>query len=170
MKSIVGRASRPPLALRCISGTGFPACAPHRQDAGTTKNSSEQLGMSRGLRRRHEILVVWRFGPATQGPTISQAHPQGRQDRGINEKKPGTQKGLLARRGIPLVFPGFSRSRNLFQSSSQKVAEPSSGTFRGLLHCLGGRAGIYRRFRQSAPSQPLESSGQRPAFAWNQDR
>jgi hypothetical protein len=87
------------------------------------------------------------------------AQPQGRQNRGINEKKPETQRGLLARRGKTLDFPGFSRSRNLFQSSRQEVAEPSSGTFRALLHCLGGRAGIYHRFRQSAPSQPLSTSG-----------
>ena len=76
---------------------------------------------------------------------------------GINEKKPGTQRGLLARRGITLDFPGFSRSRNLFQSSRREVAEHPSGTFRGVLHCLGGKAGIYRRSRQSAPSQPLEN-------------
>ena len=87
------------------------------------------------------------------------ANRKGREKGGLNEKKPGTQRGLLARRGITLDFPGFSRSRNLFQSSSQEVAEPSSGTFRGLLHCLGGRAGIYRRFRQSAPSQPVGNFG-----------
>jgi hypothetical protein len=92
------------------------------------------------------------------------APPQGRQDRGINEKKPGTQRGLLARRGIILDFPGFSRSRNLFQSSFQEVAEHLSGTFRGLLHCLGGRAGIYRRFRQSAPNQPVENLGSGTGF------
>jgi hypothetical protein len=92
------------------------------------------------------------------------APPQGRQDRGLNEKKPETQRGLLARRGITLDFPGFSRSRNLFQSSRREVAEPSSGTLRGLLHCLGCRAGIYRRFRQSAPSQPVEKLGSVAGF------
>ena len=92
------------------------------------------------------------------------APPQGRQDRGINEKKPGTQRCLLARRGIILDFPGFSRSRNLFQSSFQEVAEHLSGTFRGLLHCLGGKAGIYRRSRQSAPSQPLKNFGSAAGF------
>ena len=97
-------------------------------------------------------------------PVVFQPHPQGRQDRGKNEKKPGTQRGLLARRGITLDFPGFSRSRNLFQSSFQEVAEHSSGTFRGLLHCLGGRAGIYRRSRQSAPSQPLGNFGSAAGF------
>ena len=91
-------------------------------------------------------------------------HPQGEQERGTNGKKPGTQRGLLARRGIPLDFPGFSRSRNLFQSSFQEVAEHPSGTFRGLLHCLGGKAGIYRRCRQSAPSQPLENFGSAAGF------
>lgn len=40
----VGRASVP----AALSGTGFPACASHRQDAGATKNFSEQLLM--GLR------------------------------------------------------------------------------------------------------------------------
>ena len=78
---------------------------------------------------------------------------------GMNEKKPGTQRGLLARRGITLEFPGFSRSRNLFQSIRWEVAEHLSGTFRGHLHCLGGRAGIYRRCRQSAPSRPLRTLG-----------
>jgi hypothetical protein len=92
------------------------------------------------------------------------AAPQGRQDRGTNEKKPGTQSGLLARRGITLDFPGFSRSRNLLQSSLEEVAEPSSGTFRGLLHCLGGRAGIHHRFRQSAPSQPVDTLGSAAGF------
>ena len=97
-------------------------------------------------------------------PVVLQAHPQERQDRGINEKKPGTQRGLLARRGITLDFPGFSRSRNLFQSSYQEVAEHPSGTFRGLLHCLGGKAGIYRRCRQSAPSQPSNNFGSAAGF------
>jgi len=38
MSSLVGRASVP----AAFGGTGFPACAPHRQDAGATKNFSEQ--------------------------------------------------------------------------------------------------------------------------------
>ena len=104
------------------------------------------------------------------GLVVRQAPPQKRQDQGINEKKPGTQRGLLARRGITLAFPGFSRSRNLLQSSRLEVAEQPFGTSRGLLHCLGLRAGIYRRFRQSAPSQPVGTSGPRPACARNRGR
>jgi len=38
MKRVVGRASVP----AAFGGTGFPACAPHRQDADATKNFSEQ--------------------------------------------------------------------------------------------------------------------------------
>jgi len=38
MSSLVGRASVP----AAFGGTGFSACAPHRQDAGATKNFSEQ--------------------------------------------------------------------------------------------------------------------------------
>jgi len=35
---------RPSLAAT-FGGTGFPACAPHRQDAGANKNFSKQLLM-----------------------------------------------------------------------------------------------------------------------------
>lgn len=110
-------------------------------------------------------MVGWGFAPANPGSGGTPGAPSGEaRPRGINEKKPETQRCLLARRGITLDFPGFSRSRNLFQSSPQEVAEPSSGTFRGLLHCLGGRAGIYRRFRKSAPSQPVENQGSMAGF------
>ena len=103
-------------------------------------------------------------------PVLFKAHPQGKQDRGKNEKKPGTQRGLLARRGITLDFPGFSRSRNLFQSSRQEVAEHLSGTFRGITLCIGNGAGIYRRSRQSAPSQPLETLGSAAGSCSSQSR
>jgi hypothetical protein len=43
-----GGPPRPPSGHSYISSTGFPACAPHRQDAGATKNFSRQLLM--GLR------------------------------------------------------------------------------------------------------------------------
>jgi len=44
----------PPAAL---GGTGFPACAPHRQDAAATKNFSEQLLM--GHWPTHKLRKDW---------------------------------------------------------------------------------------------------------------
>ena len=126
--------------------------------------------MRRRLRRNDETLAGWGCAAVTATSGGVSGAASGGAKPGYNEKKPGTQRSLLARRGKTLGFPGFSKSRNLFQSSRREVAEPSSGTFRGVLHCLGSRAGIYRRFRQSAPSQPSVTSGHRPAFARSQGR
>jgi len=72
---------------------------------------------------------------------------------------------LLTRRGIHQEFPGFPGSRNLFQSSRREVAGHLSGTFRGLPHCFDGGAGIYHRFRQSAPGRPIyETFGSRASL------
>jgi hypothetical protein len=44
MKKQVGRASVP----AAFGGTGFPACASHRQDAGATKHFSDQKKLPAG--------------------------------------------------------------------------------------------------------------------------
>ena len=110
------------------------------------------------------------LGLLLPGPAGFKPHLQGRQERGKNEKKPGTQRPPC-QEGDNSGFPRLPKSHGTFfnlpvRKSPNTCPERSVAFFTA---SAAERASIAAAGNQR-PASPYEPSGQRPAFARSQGR
>jgi hypothetical protein len=122
-------------------------------------NFTRQSQLSRRLSLNHEIVEERASAPGPGGYRWYARRTLREGKTGPKTKRSRGSRRLRSTRRLLCKSPASRCHGTFFTSPEGKGAGLSSGTPRGVPHCFSCKAGIYRRFRQSAPSRPFENFG-----------